>query len=203
MGRPRVIVALILLCASAWFLTLPKLSPLPEELPVAAEPVTVFEKWFGTTCTTAQADSLVGNDDPALVARLEAGFTEGPPPELAAKWDADARAELEVLRQALGSGKSYGLNPSELESVRRLEWESYYADEKRDWELGYRSAALAGLGKIGSDETRGVLQRLVQEPGNEAYREAIRLALGQVYAEIAPRLKKKEVEKAPPEKPVR
>lgn len=104
----------------------------------------------------------------------------GPPADLLAQVDS-ASARLFDLRQAaLRSGKTFGLSPANLESVRQTTKDQYVARERARFVKHYKSQAVSGLAVVAGAQGKAALRALAADP---------RSPLQEIARESLPRLR--------------
>lgn len=105
---------------------------------------------------------LISFGPEAAPALIEA-FQAGPDDELKSQVRASAADRFRQRQQLLKSDVDTGLSKEALASAAADTQNSFVERQGRDFELRYRSQALAGLGMTGGPRAREFLQRVVTE----------------------------------------
>jgi hypothetical protein len=175
MGRPALIAVIvaIALVAFAGFAGL-------RECGARRSAEQVFNEWMSRNCAVGEGGVLereLQRNASRLEPRLEQAFLEGPPPALRAQQLQIAQRERDEVVAAIDAGKTHGLNQDEISRLRTSSARRASDPDLDDYVEGYRSAALAGLGVIGTARARDFLQRIQREPSHRAYWGAAELNL--------------------------
>jgi len=168
MGRIKVIATYAIVCAIAWALTLPQPVPFAEPQP----DIVIDEQ--GAEPEGCGADYGLNLES---VPGLKQAFLDGPTQTIWDRYDQTIQSNWKNFRGALNSGKTYGLDAAELQSSSSLTREKYIQIEHDKLAFGYRSAAIAGLGAINNEESRGILTEWAHDPTHAAFHGSIDLAL--------------------------
>jgi len=147
----------------------------------AVEPVHVLvATWLIKNCEVGEEKRLeIELKKGAEVARpllLEAA-AKGPDSKVLADFDRASGLRYQQRQTLLGKGEGLGLSKEDLEAARKITREGFVAREREDFDLRYRSQALLGLGIVGGDEAKSLLQRTArdkQSPLQSSAAEALR-----------------------------
>jgi hypothetical protein len=150
---PLVVAAL--LCAPAAFAVLS-----PDALRVG-------QGWLRQDCAVGDRGQVID-----VFNRSKADFEQffldalksGPPADLLAQVDSASGRLFDLRQAALQSGKSLGLSPANLASVRQTTREQYVARERERFVNHYRSQAVAGLAIVAGPAGMAALRGLAADP---------------------------------------
>jgi hypothetical protein len=112
-----------------------------------------------------------------LEARLEEAFLRGPSEAEKTQWQQVAKREWGEMVAAIDSRRTHGLTSAEISRLQAARLEGFSKGALDDYTEGYRSAALAALGIIGTERAGQFLLRIRGDPQHRDHSDAARLAL--------------------------
>jgi hypothetical protein len=167
-GRLLLIAAVVAAVIAAVYFAC--LRPPPNEVAL---------QWLTRDCTVGERvrveAELRRQGAPAERTLLQA-FARGPSAELLDEVAAEAGNEYDEVAQALSAGLTYGLNGSQVDSIRAISREEHVRGTREDFDRNYRAAALTGLGVLALPRGLSLLQRLAADT-RSPNRATARLAL--------------------------
>jgi len=173
MGRPGLIVVVAALALIAAFLGL-------RECRQSRAADQVHAEWMNRTCGVGERGELereLRQHGPRLEHRLEEAFLRGPSEAERIQWRQVAKREWEEMVAAIDAGKTHGLTRQEISRLQTARLEGFSKAALDDYTEGYRSAAIAGLGIIGTERAGQFLRRIRDDPQHRDHSDAARLAL--------------------------
>ena len=173
MGRPglSVVVAALALIAASLGLRECRQSRAADQ---------VHAEWMNRTCGVGERGELereLRQHGPRLEHRLEEAFLRGPSEAERIQWRQVAKREWEEMVAAIDAGKTHGLTRQEISRLQTARLEGFSKAALDDYTEGYRSAAIAGLGIIGTERAGQFLRRIRDDPQHRDHSDAARLAL--------------------------
>ena len=173
MGRPGLSVVVAALALIAAFLGL-------RECRQSRAADQVHAEWMNRTCGVGERGELereLRQHGPRLEHRLEEAFLRGPSEAERIQWRQVAKREWEEMVAAIDAGKTHGLTRQEISRLQTARLEGFSKAALDDYTEGYRSAAIAGLGIIGTERAGQFLRRIRDDPQHRDHSDAARLAL--------------------------
>lgn len=140
----------------------------------------VFADWMNRSCTVSErgdVENKLRRYASQLQPRLEEAFLKGPPPEARSQWLGVAERERKEVLEAIDAGKAYGLSREEIARLRARSVKPAAQEGLDEFVEGYRSAALAGLGVLGTPRSRRFLEGILSDPKQREYHQPAGLAL--------------------------
>ena len=101
---------------------------------------------------------------PALETFFLDALQNGPDASQIADFEKEANRRYDQRQQALKRPEGLGLSPQDIMEARKLSREDFLTQEKKDFDLRYRSQAVAGLGLTGGNKATSELQRIAKDP---------------------------------------
>lgn len=124
---------------------------------------TLVETWLLKNCDAGEELKLQ-NEILGKGAQLEPAFLEaynnGPDQKLVSEVESAAGSNYDKRVQMLESGETFGLSEEDLEIAKGITMEDFINQEKEDFILRYKSQALSGLGLVGDQNARELLQKI-------------------------------------------
>jgi hypothetical protein len=149
----------------------------PATVP-SAEANKVLEEWLNASCTVGESNRLqdaLRRFGPELETPLINLFEQGPPASEIARVDAKARRDFERIDVLIKSGNAAKLPDKDIQLLRTTQADRYVMLAREEYIGGQRSAALAGLGVIGGNRGRRLLERIAAD-SSSPYQDVARLA---------------------------
>ena len=140
----------------------------------------VYADWMNRSCAVGERGKLEGElrrYGSRLEARLEEAFLRGPSEAQKTQWRQVAQREWQEMVAAIDAGKTHGLTRQEISRLQTARLEGFSKGALDDYTEGYRSAAIAGLGIIGTQRAGQFLLRIRDDPQHRDHSDAARLAL--------------------------
>jgi len=160
------------------------LAPVGLAQPLSEEVRAMAVRWLFTDC--GLGSSLRGDLRKAASPALESFFLDalhsGPDSGQISQLEQAAGRRYEQRQQALKRPQSLGLSPQDLEQARKLTREDFIAQEKKDFDLRYRSHAISGLALTGGTKAKAELQKVSKDE-----KSPLRTSAQQALAELQPR----------------
>jgi HEAT repeat protein len=152
--------------------------PLNEEVRALAV------RWLFTDCGLGSSlrDDLRKVASPALESFFLEALHNGPDSGQMTEIEQAAARRYDQRQQALKRPQSLGLTPQDLEEARKVTREDFVAQEKKDFDLRYRSQAVSGLGITGGTKAKAELQKISKDE-----KSPLRTSAQQALAELRPR----------------
>ena len=100
---------------------------------------------------------------PALEAFFLDAARNGPDSSQVAEIEKAAAQRYELRQQALKRPEGLGLSAQDIEEARKVTREDFVAQEKKDFDLRFRSQAVAGLGLTGGAKAKTELQQISKD----------------------------------------
>jgi hypothetical protein len=100
---------------------------------------------------------------PALEAFFLDAARKGPDSSQIAEIEKAAAQHYELRQQALKRPEGLGLSAQDIEDARKVTREDFIAQEKKDFDLRFRSQAVAGLGITGGTKAKTELQQISKD----------------------------------------
>jgi hypothetical protein len=122
-------------------------------------------RWLFNDCGLQDSlrDDLRSAANPALEAFFLDAAQKGPDSSQIAEIEKAATQRYELRQQALKRPEGLGLSAQEIEEARKITREDFIAQEKKDFDLRFRSQALAGLGITGGSKAKTELQQISKD----------------------------------------
>ena len=141
-------------------------------------------RWLLTGC---ELGSSLRNDlrrvaSPALESFFLDALHNGPDSRQMSEIEQAAGRRFEQRQQALKRPQSLGLSSKDLEEAGKVTREEFIAQEKKDFDLRYRSQAVAGLAITGGTKAKAELQKISKDE-----KSPLRTSAQQALAELQPR----------------
>lgn len=149
----------------------------------------VYAEWMNRSCAVGERGELereLRRHGPRLEHRLEEAFLRGPSEAEKTQWRQVARREWEEMAAAIDAGKTHGLTRQEISRLRAADPEGFSEAALDDYIEGYRSAALAALGIIGTERATQFLGRIRSDPQQRDHWDAAQLALARTKQAAPP-----------------
>lgn len=171
----RLVLSVGLMVASA---TVGLAQPLTEEVRALAV------RWLLTDCGLGSSlrDDLRKVVSPALESFFLEALHNGPHSGQMSEIEQAAARRYEQRQQALKRPQSLGLSPQDLEEARKVTREDFIAQERKDFDLRYRSQAVSGLAITGGTKAKAELQKISKDE-----KSPLRTSAQQALAELQPR----------------
>lgn len=173
MGRPGLIVVVAALAAIAAFLGL-------RECHQSRAADRVYAEWMNRSCAVGERGELereVRRHGSRLEPRLEEAFLRGPSEAQKTQLQQVAKREWGEMVAAIDAGRIHGLTSAEISRLQAARLEGFSKAALDDYTEGYRSAAIAALGIIGTERAGQFLRRIRDDPQHRDHWDAARLAL--------------------------
>jgi hypothetical protein len=175
-----ILVGLAILGVDGWFAR-----PLDAQQ-VPAEVRELADSWLMQNCDVGEERQLE-NELKQLTTQLESvfiqAFREGPDENLLKELEDVAVKRFEYRREMLETGEGLGLSEDDLRVARDQDRAQHLDRQREDFVMRYRSQALSGLGIVGGEKAREILQGIVDDEDSPLQGSA-RLALEKL--QVAP-----------------
>jgi hypothetical protein len=137
--------------------------------------------WLLNDCSLQSSlrDDLRAAASPALEAFFLEALQKGPEPAQLSGIEQAAARRYEQRQQALKSPSTHGLSSQDIEDARKVSRDDFIAQEKKDFEVRFRSQAVAGLALTGGTKAKTELQQLAKDE-----KSPLRTSAQQALAEL-------------------
>jgi hypothetical protein len=135
----------------------------------------IVDVWLSTRCNVGQEGDLeteLLRAGAGALAGLVDAAQNGPNSSLLSLERLRATAAFDVLAHSYASAGQYGLSAADIQILESETMDQFVTDDLQNYILRYRSAGLAGLGVIGSDQAKRFLQSFAQG-NNEPLLQAV------------------------------
>jgi hypothetical protein len=171
MARMVILIALLAVAILAAVLFLVPKQPSPEAL-------AALDNWMSTDCAVG-GDQAQRMELRRYAAELESMLIQiaeqGPPASDVIRVENEARRQYSDIQTSVRSNHYTGLPNIHMQMVIMQKQEERVTTVRNDYIAGQRSAALTGLGVIGTRRGRRLLERIAADP-KSPFRDLARLA---------------------------
>jgi hypothetical protein len=152
--------------------------------PLSEEVRALAVRWLFTDCGlgTSLRDDLRKAASPALESFFLDALHSGPDSGQMSELEEAAARRYEQRQQALKRPQSLGLSSQDLEQARKVTRADFIAQEKKDFDLRYRSQAISGLAITRGAKAKAELQKISKDE-----KSPLRSSAQQALAELQPR----------------
>lgn len=158
----------------------PPVRPVFPQPPASPQPV--LELWLQKSCKVGEDNGLekaMRRFGPQLTPPLIAAFQAGPAEKDENIVANQAKTQLLEMQRRIGAGDSLGLRKEDAGRIRRLDPDQHSRQALEEFQLSYRSSALAGLGAVRTPEAVAYLQKEAADPQSR-FRDLARSILRQI-----------------------
>ena len=141
-------------------------------------------RWLLDDCglQSSLRDDLRAAASPALETFFLDALQKGPEPAQLSDVEQAAARRYEQRQQSLKGPSSHGLSQQDIEAARKVSRDDFIAQEKKDFDVRFRSQAVAGLALTGGAKAKVELQQLARDE-----KSPLRTSAQQALAELQKR----------------
>lgn len=124
------------------------------------------QEWILYRCDAGDGDNIsisLKELGPKTEAVLMQAAEQGPPSGMMDLLEEQLRDSWQARMYELESEAELGLGPELIELLRRETEDEFYARNKQEFSLGYRQKSIVGLGLVGTETARPLLEKIQRE----------------------------------------